>query len=123
MSHSELETAVKMAVSCCIENDILAEFLTKCRAEVMSMSIFEYDQEKHFRQIAEENRADGWEEGRKTGHREGKISGIIELLAEFGPIPDEVSLRIQSEKDLAVLSGWLKLAAKSDSSEEFVRSM
>lgn len=126
-----LETAVKMAVSYCIENDILAEFLTKCRAEVMSMSIFEYDQEKHFRQIAEENRADGWEEGRKTGHREGKIeghregkiSGIIELLAELSPIPDEVSLRIQSEKDLAVLSGWLKLAAKSDSLEEFVRRM
>jgi hypothetical protein len=126
-----LETAVKMAVSYCIENDILAEFLTKCRAEVMSMSIFEYDQEKHFRQIAEENRADGWEEGRKTGHREGKIeghregkiSGIMELLAELSPIPDEVSLRIQSEKDLAVLSGWLKLAAKSDSLEEFVRRM
>lgn len=118
-----LETAVKMAVSYCIENDILAEFLTKCRAEVMSMSIFEYDQEKHFRQIAEENRAAGWEEGRKTGHREGKISGIIELLAELSPIPDEVSLRIQSEKDLAVLSGWLKLAAKSDSLEEFVRRM
>ena len=103
--------------------DILADFFAAHRAEVMSTSIFEYDREAHLRQVAKESRADGWEEGRKTGHREGKISGIIELLAELSPIPDEVSLRIQSEKDLAVLSGWLKLAAKSDSLEEFVRRM
>ena len=70
-----LESAVEMAIDYCIENDILADFLRKRRAEVMSMSIFEYNQEAHLRQVAEENRADGWEEGRETGHREGKIEG------------------------------------------------
>ena len=97
--------------------------MTARRAEVMSMSIFEYNQEAHLRQVAEENRADGWEEGRKTGHREGKIAGIIEILTELGPIPEDVSLRIQSESDLEVLSGWNKLAAKSDSMEAFIRGM
>ena len=134
-----LETAVEMAINYCIEHDILSDFLRKRRAEVMSMSIFEYNQEAHLRQVAEENRADGWEEGRKTGHREGKIeghregkreglregkiSGIIELLAELGPIPEDVSLRIQSETDLTVLSGWNKLAAKCESIEDFITGM
>ena len=51
------EVAVKMAIDYCIEHDILADFLTARRAEVMSMSIFEYDQEAHLRQVAEENKA------------------------------------------------------------------
>lgn len=35
--------------------------MEKRRAEVMSMSIFEYNQEEHFRQIAKENQAEGAE--------------------------------------------------------------
>ncbi|MBQ6875184.1 MAG: hypothetical protein IJN46_02985 [Lachnospiraceae bacterium] len=56
-----LEKAVEMAITYCIQNDILAEFLLKRRTEVMSMSIFEYNQEEHFRQIAKENQAEGAE--------------------------------------------------------------
>lgn len=118
-----LKTAVEMAISYCIENDILAEFLTARRTEVMSMSIFEYDQEEHLRQVAEENRAEGWEKGRQVGLCEGKIAGILDLLAEYGPVPEAVSQRIQSEENLSVLTGWLKLAAKSESMEDFVRKM
>ncbi len=118
-----LERAVEMAISYCIENDILAEFLTARRAEVMSMSIFEYNQKEHLRQVAEENHAMGWEKGRIAGHREGKIAGIFELLSEHGPVPDEVSQRIQSEDNLSVLTGWLKLAAKAETMEDFVRRM
>ena len=73
-----LEKAVERAITHCIENDILAEFLSKRRAEVMSMSIFEYDQEKHFRQIAEENMAEGWEKGRLAGREEGIAIGKAE---------------------------------------------
>lgn len=58
-----LEKAVEMAITYCIQNDILAEFLSKRRTEVMSMSIFEYNQEEHFRQIAKENLAAGKNEG------------------------------------------------------------
>ncbi|MBQ4563444.1 MAG: hypothetical protein IJA58_03060 [Lachnospiraceae bacterium] len=58
-----LAEAVETAITYCIQNDILAEFLTKHRAEVMSMSIFEYNQEQHFRRIATENQAVGREKG------------------------------------------------------------
>lgn len=43
-THS-LDSAVKRAVDECISEGILKEFLTKNRAEVISMSIFEYDKE------------------------------------------------------------------------------
>lgn len=70
-----LDRAVEMAIEHCIQHDILVEFLSTHRAEVMSMSIFEYNQEKHFRQIAEENMAAGWEKGRQVGRAEGKAEG------------------------------------------------
>ena len=52
--------------------------------------IFEYDQEAHLRQVAEEKMAEGY--------REGKIAGILDILAELGSVPDDVIRRIQSEK-------------------------
>ena len=44
-----LSDAVEQAVDFCIENGILADFLKKNRAEAISMSIFEYDEEKHLK--------------------------------------------------------------------------
>ena len=48
------EEAVEKAVDYCIRNDILADFLTKNRAEAIAVSIFEYDEEKHLRNEREE---------------------------------------------------------------------
>ena len=41
-----LNEAVECAVDECIKENILADFLRKNRAEVISMSIFEYDKEE-----------------------------------------------------------------------------
>ena len=46
-SNNPLLHAVNEAVEYCIRNDILAEFLKKNRSEVIKMSIYEYDAEKH----------------------------------------------------------------------------
>lgn len=54
-----LEAAVELAIGECIKDDILAEFLRKNRAEAKSVSIYEYDEEKHMRQIKEEGREEG----------------------------------------------------------------
>lgn len=51
-----LQTAVNQAVDECIREGILSEFLKKQRAEVIAMSIFEYDQEKHMKLIEEDAR-------------------------------------------------------------------
>ena len=48
--------AVEKAIDECIKKGILAEFLRKNRAEVLRVSIFEYDEEEHMRQEREESR-------------------------------------------------------------------
>lgn len=52
--------AVNKAVEECINENILADFFRQNRAEVVSMSIFEYDQEKHLQMIAKENETIGF---------------------------------------------------------------
>ena len=82
-----ISEAVEQAIRECIEEDILAEFLTQNRAEVKQVSIYEYDEEKHMRQEREASWEEGWEEGRlsgiKEGEERGKLSGRRELLKEL----------------------------------------
>ena len=50
-----LEDAVERAVTECIRENILADFLKKNRAEVVAMSIFEYDKVEEEKQIIKQN--------------------------------------------------------------------
>ena len=52
-----------------------------------------------------------------------QVEDVLELLEELGIIPDEVRERILGEKDLEVLTAWLRLAAKTNSIEEFQSKM
>ena len=75
-----LEEAVERAVEECIKEGILEEFLTKNKAEVIKMSIYEYDkefEEKKLRKAEyEAGRQDGIEIGRKDGIEIGRQAGI-----------------------------------------------
>lgn len=51
------------------------------------------------------------------------IQCIYELLEDYGEIPKDIIDRLNSEKDAGALTKWLKLAAKADSMEDFVRKM
>jgi len=51
-----LEEAVERAIEDCIRNDVLKDFLLKQRAEVFKMSIYEYDKERDFKLLREEER-------------------------------------------------------------------
>lgn len=82
------EVAVEMAMDECIEEDVLAAFLRKNRAEVLSVSIFEYNEQRHMQQEREEAKEEGIREGIKEGiekgRREGKAEGekLFAALAE-----------------------------------------
>ena len=82
-----LEEAVECAVEECIKEGILAEFLIQNRAEVISMSIFEYnkdEEEKKLRKAEfEAGREAGIEEGRMAGLEAGRKSGIEEGRMEL----------------------------------------
>ena len=54
-----LDEAVERAITECIREGILADFLKKNRAEAKKVSIYEYDEERHMRQTREEGREDG----------------------------------------------------------------
>lgn len=73
-----LNEAVERAVNECIREDILADFLSKNRAEAIAMCIFEYDEEKEMRLI----RKAEYEEGHKEGFREGHLAGEQHLLRQ-----------------------------------------
>ena len=48
---------------------------------------------------------------------------VVELLEELGTVSDEVREKIMTEKSLETLGNWLKLAAKAESMEEFLKEM
>lgn len=48
-----LEEAVECAITECIKEGILEKFLTQYRTEAKSVSIYEYDAERHMRQERE----------------------------------------------------------------------
>ena len=66
----ELSEAVRLAVDECIQKGILSEFLRANKAEVISMSIFEYDKEEEERKLRkaeyEAGVADGFANATKT---------------------------------------------------------
>lgn len=58
-----LDEAVERAITECISEDILADFLRKNRAEAKKVSIYEYDEERHMRQTREEGMEEGYSQG------------------------------------------------------------
>ena len=70
--------AVEQAITECIKEDILAEFLSQNRAEAKKVSIYEYDEEKHLRMEREDSYNKGFSEGHESGFSEGHESGFCE---------------------------------------------
>ena len=64
-----LEEAVTRAVDECIEEGILAEFLVKNKAEVIKVSIYEYDKEFEEKKLRKAEYEAGVEAGIELGER------------------------------------------------------
>ena len=78
--------AVKKAVDYCIMKGILADFLTKNRAEAIEMSIFEFDEEKYIKAEREYAYERGREEGREEGLNrlaETLVSNVESVMKNF----------------------------------------
>ena len=60
---------------------------------------------------------------RAEGKAEGKAEAILELLSDLGKIPETVKEDILQEKDLSLLTKWLKTAARAESVEQFLQVM
>ena len=89
-----LEEAVERAITECIQEGILREFLLKNRAEAKYMSIFEYDQEKHMRMEREQH----FEEGRIAGE-EGLLFSLIQKKLAKGKCIPEIAEELETDEN------------------------
>ena len=84
-----LTDAVEKAITECIHENILRDFLLKNRAEAKAMSIYEYDEEKPLRMFREE--------GYEDGERNGKIQATIEMCLEFNLSSDAIVQKLMTK--------------------------
>ena len=90
-----VEEAVEQAISECIQEGIMAEFLKQNRAEAKQVSIYEYDEEKHMRQEREAS----WEEGWTTGRME-LLKELIQKKLSKGMSVSEIAIELEEEEAL-----------------------
>ena len=77
-----IEEAVRLTVDECIEEGILRDFLISRKAEVIKMSIYEYDFDEHMDVIRQESYEDGFAEGEAVGEAKGRAEGEARIKAE-----------------------------------------
>lgn len=120
----KIENAVETAVRECIQKDILAEFLTVQKAEVIAMSIFEYNEAEEMKKIRAAEFDVGWDagmaKGKEAGLAAGKAEDVLVLLEELGEVPENLRAVILNESDLELLKKWLREAAKADTIQRFL---
>lgn len=75
-----LDEAVECAITECISEGILADFLRKNRAEAKKVSIYEYDEERHMRQTREEGVEEGFASGLEQGMKQKEKQIAINLM-------------------------------------------
>ena len=117
----ELADAVEQAVDECIHKNILSEFLRKNKAEVIAMSIFEYDKEEEERKLRkaeyEAGVAAGMKDGMKAGIKAGVADGISKgkilakkedtiALSKLGLPVEQIASALQI--DIEIARQWIR---------------
>ena len=87
----ELNEAVDRAVNKCIRDGILSDFLSKHKAEVIAVSIFEYDEEREIRLI----RQDEFRQGQQNILRD-----LVHKKLEKGKSPAVIADELELEPDV-----------------------
>ena len=60
---------------------------------------------------------------RDEGKAEGKAEAVLELLEDYGSIPETVRERIMSETNQDILRKWIRMAARVSSVKQFAEEM
>ena len=104
--YMQLETAVQKAVDECIQEEILEEFLRKNRAEVIAVSIFEYDKEVEERKLRKAEFEAGEQSGIQKGIQEGiqegkelKTKEIVNSLLQDGMGIEKIAALLKISKE------------------------
>jgi hypothetical protein len=78
----DLPDAVDQAIDDCINDNVLKEFLIKCRTEVQEVVLSTFDQENHDRILKEDSLEKGKKLGKELGEKIGETRGkeLLNLL-------------------------------------------
>lgn len=102
-----LEDALEQAIDECINEHILEDFLRKQRAEVISMSVLEFDLEKQLMFARKEGEEAGIQTGIQTGKQLGIVEGsdrkLISLICrklKKGKMPECIAEELEEELEL-----------------------
>ena len=120
--------AVDRAVTECIAEGILADFLQGQRAEVIAMSIFEYNEEEVMRKLRKGEQEIGEKRGEVKGEIKGEIKGrakgfarsCLFVLESHGAVPEWLKKRITEETAPELVETWMKAAVTTASIEDFL---
>ena len=112
--------AVDRAVTECIEEGIFADFLCGQRAEVIAMSISEYNEEEEMKKLREGEQETGEKRGEIKGHAKGFARSCLFTLESHGIVPEWLKRRILEETDPEAVEVWMQLAVTTDSVEDFL---
>ena len=96
-----IEAAVRSAVDECIREGVLGDFLRAQKAEVIAMSIFEYNEEIEWKKIREDEYSIGLEDGKTIGKEMG-IRILVETCQEHGDSIEETVAAVSGKYELAV---------------------
>ena len=119
--------AVHRAVTEYIQKGILSDFLSQNRAEVIAVSIFEYDGERELalmrKAIASEARKEGIAEGHAEGHAAGRTEGRREGILEGreDEIKSLIRTKLQKGKSISQIAD--ELERDEETIERVIRGM
>jgi predicted transposase YdaD len=109
-----LEKAINQAIDECIKENMLAEFFTKRRAEVLEMAVHDFTFERQLKLTARDSR----EEGRIEGHEAGRIEGCEESR-RLSQIKAVTRICRKHQKEISVADA----AEMLEEDEAFVRAV
>ena len=91
----------------------MEEFLRKNRAEVVAVSIFEYNKEEEEKKLREAEYEAGYNSGRQDGLTEGELRKAKETAAELAKLGmSKAQLADVLKTEESVISQWLEECTK-----------
>ena len=98
--------AVIQAIDECIEENILVDFFKEHREEIVEVSIYDYEEEKVRKTLADEAREEGLAEGIKEGIEKGIEKGIEEgeILTKI----NQIMKKVRKSKSLPTIASELE---------------
>lgn len=108
----ELKEAVEAAINECIREHVLVDFLKRQKAEVIMLSIYEYDEERELKLIRADERELGHEEGIAQGLKQGLEQGIdalVDMCRELGYSDEQIVAEVVKRFDVSEEKAWQKI--------------